>query len=141
MLIALIWTYVLPWALMPAMGVWGRFVPEGFLTSCTFDYITDSDEIRIFTGIIFTFSYFIPMLMIMFFYSKIVGHVMSHEKNLREQAKKMNVESLRSNQGQNTESAEVRIAKVSVFNFSFFFFFFLKNRKILIKIDNISRLP
>lgn len=113
MFIVLIWSYVLPWGLMPIMNVWGRFVPEGFLTSCTFDYLTDSSETRYFVGTIFTFSYIIPMSMIIYFYSQIVGHVMNHEKALREQAKKMNVESLRSNQGQQNQSAEVRIAKVS----------------------------
>ncbi|XP_011496705.1 PREDICTED: opsin, ultraviolet-sensitive [Ceratosolen solmsi marchali] len=112
--IVLIWTYVLPWGLMPLMNVWGRFVPEGFLTSCSFDYLTDSSETRYFVGTIFTFSYAIPMTMIIYFYSKIVGHVMNHEKALREQAKKMNVESLRSNQNQQTQSAEVRIAKAAI---------------------------
>ncbi|XP_023247937.1 opsin, ultraviolet-sensitive-like [Copidosoma floridanum] len=114
LIIVALWTYVIPWALMPSMGVWGRFVPEGFLTSCTFDYLTDSDETRYFVATIFVFSYCIPMSMIIFFYSRIVGHVMDHEKALREQAKKMNVESLRSNQGQQNQSAEVRIAKVSL---------------------------
>lgn len=113
MIIALIWTYTLPWGLMPVMEVWGRFVPEGFLTACTMDYLTDSDEIRSFVATIFTFSYLIPMLMIIYFYSKIVGRVMSHEKNLRKQAKKMNVDSLRSNVDQSAESAEIRIAKVN----------------------------
>ncbi|XP_001608074.2 opsin, ultraviolet-sensitive [Nasonia vitripennis] len=114
MLIVLIWMYTIPWALMPSMGVWGRFVPEGFLTSCTFDYITDSDEIRYFVGTIFTFSYAIPMTLIIYFYSQIVGHVVNHEKALREQAKKMNVESLRSGQNKDQASAEVRIAKVAL---------------------------
>lgn len=112
MLIVLIWMYTIPWGLMPSMGVWGRFVPEGFLTACSFDYLTDSDEIRYFVGTIFTFSYAIPMLMIIYFYSQIVGHVVNHEKALREQAKKMNVESLRSGQNKDQASAEVRIAKV-----------------------------
>lgn len=94
------------------MGVWGRFVPEGFLTSCTFDYLTDSDDVRSFVATIFTFSYVIPMTLIIFYYSRIVGFVVNHEKALREQAKKMNVDSLRSNASQNTQSAEVRIAKV-----------------------------
>lgn len=113
--IALIWTYVVPWGLMPLMGVWGRFVPEGFLTSCSFDYLTDTSEIRYFVATIFTFSYVIPMSLIIYYYSQIVSHVINHEKALREQAKKMNVESLRSNTNSNAQSAEVRIAKVSLF--------------------------
>lgn len=106
--------YVIPWALMPLLGVWGRYAPEGFLTTCTFDYITDLPEIRNFTATIFTFSYAIPMSLILYFYSQIVGHVVNHEKALREQAKKMNVESLRSNVSTNQQSAEIRIAKVSL---------------------------
>ena len=116
--IVLIWSYTIPWGLMPVMGVWGKYAPEGFLTSCTFDYITDTPEIRYFTATIFTFSYCIPMTLILTYYSRMVGHVMDHEKALREQAKKMNVESLRSNANTNAQSAEVRIAKV-IFPFYF----------------------
>lgn len=54
------------------------------------------------------------MSMIIYFYSQIVSHVVSHEKNLREQAKKMNVDSLRSNQQQASQSAEIRIAKAAI---------------------------
>lgn len=43
---------------------------------------------------------------------------MHHEKSLREQAKKMNVTSLRSNADQNAQSAEIRIAKVAMVNIS-----------------------
>lgn len=114
LLIALIWTYTIPWALMPLMHVWGRFVPEGFLTSCTFDYLTDTPEIRYFVATIFTFSYCIPMSLIIYYYSQIVSHVVNHEKALREQAKKMNVESLRSNANTNAQSAEIRIAKAAI---------------------------
>ncbi|XP_076639783.1 ultraviolet-sensitive opsin [Colletes latitarsis] len=112
--IVLIWTYTIPWGLMPVMGVWGRFVPEGFLTSCSFDYLTDTNEIRIFVATIFTFSYAIPMMLIIYYYSQIVSHVVNHEKALREQAKKMNVDSLRSNANTNTQSAEIRIAKAAI---------------------------
>nr|QGA28423.1 ultraviolet-sensitive opsin [Bradysia odoriphaga] len=112
--IIIIWIYTIPWAVFPAMQIWGRFVPEGYLTSCTFDYLTDNFDTRLFVGVIFTFSYLIPMSMIIFFYSQICSHVFSHEKALREQAKKMNVESLRSNQGNSTETAEIKIAKAAI---------------------------
>lgn len=52
--------------------------------------------------------------MIIYFYSKIVGNVCRHEKTLREQAKKMNVDSLRSNQANANQSAELRIAKAAI---------------------------
>lgn len=55
------------------------------------------------------------MSLIIYYYSQIVKHVFSHEKQLRAQAKKMNVESLRQNQkGAGSSTAEVRIAKAAI---------------------------
>ncbi|XP_060520961.1 opsin, ultraviolet-sensitive-like isoform X2 [Cylas formicarius] len=112
-MILFVWAYTIPWTVLPVTEVWGRFAPEGFLTACSFDYLTRTFDNRLFVGAIFTFSYAIPMVMIIYFYSQIVSKVFSHEKALREQAKKMNVESLRANQ-QNSESAELRIAKAAI---------------------------
>lgn len=113
-MVIFVWAYALPWAIVPMLDIWGRFVPEGFLTSCTFDYLTATPENKFFVVTIFLFSYILPMSLIIYFYSQIVSHVVNHEKTLREQAKKMNVESLRSNQQQNQTSAEIRIAKVAI---------------------------
>ena len=54
--------------------------------------------------------------MIIFFYSQIVTAVVQHERALKAQAKKMNVNSLRSGDEDNAQSAEVRIAKVAITN-------------------------
>lgn len=43
-----------------------------------------------------------------------MSHVVNHEKALKAQAKKMNVESLRSNQDTQKASVEVRIAKACI---------------------------
>ncbi|XP_065566603.1 opsin, ultraviolet-sensitive-like [Artemia franciscana] len=114
MIIMLCWLYSTPFTLLPFFEVWGRFVPEGFLTSCTFDYITEDSSTRFFVATIFFTSYCIPMSLIIFFYSRIVGQVWKHEQLLKEQAKKMNVESLRSSKDQSEQSAEIRIAKVAI---------------------------
>nr|WCQ76387.1 ultraviolet sensitive opsin 2 [Agrilus zanthoxylumi] len=113
-MIIFVWIYVIPWAALPLMEFWGRFVPEGFLTQCSFDYLTRTFDTRMFVAVLFTFSYVLPMTSIIYYYSQIVSHVFDHEKALREQAKKMNVDSLRSNQQQQSQSAEVRIAKVAI---------------------------
>nr|BAU71684.1 UV-sensitive opsin [Aquatica lateralis] len=113
-MIFIIWGYTFPWAVLPMFEVWCRFVPEGFLTSCTFDYLTDTFDNDLFVAVIFICSYVIPMSMIIYFYSQIVKHVMHHEKALRDQAKKMNVESLRSNQSLQSQSIEIKIAKVAI---------------------------
>nr|QWV42703.1 ultraviolet sensitive opsin 1 [Calopteron sp. CRS 2021] len=113
-MVVFVWLYTLPWAVLPALEVWGRFVPEGFLTSCTFDYLTTTFDNRMFVAVIFICSYVIPMSLVIYFYSQIVKHVIRHEKALREQAKKMNVKSLRSNHTTQNQSTEIRIAKVAV---------------------------
>ncbi|KAI5645383.1 7 transmembrane receptor (rhodopsin family) domain-containing protein [Phthorimaea operculella] len=115
LMITFIWIYCTPWALMPLFEVWGRYVPEGYLTSCTFDYLTNTFDTKLFVGCIFFCSYCIPMSFIIYFYSGIVKQVFAHEAALRQQAKKMNVESLRANQGNaSSESAEIRIAKAAL---------------------------
>nr|QWV42716.1 ultraviolet sensitive opsin [Biphyllus sp. CRS 2021] len=113
-MIIFVWMYTVPWAVLPLTEVWGRFVPEGYLTQCSFDYLTNTFDNHMFVGVIFVCSYVIPMSMIIYFYSQIVSKVFSHEKALREQAKKMNVDSLRSNQQQASQSAELRIAKAAI---------------------------
>lgn len=61
------------------------FVSEGYLTSCTFDYLSPTDETRAFVGIMFVICYVLPMSSVIYFYSQIVTHVFNHEKALREQ--------------------------------------------------------
>jgi r-opsin len=91
-----------------------------FLTTCSFDFLTDNDDTRVFVGTIFTWSYCFPMILICIFYSKLFGHVRSHEKMLKEQAKRMNVQSLSNNKENASQSVEIRIAKAA---FTIFFMF------------------
>lgn len=63
-------------------------------------------------------NYVIPVTIIAGCYYSIVQAVFKHEEELRAQAKKMNVASLRSNSDQQQVSAEIRIAKVSIMNVS-----------------------
>lgn len=90
-----------------------------FLTTCSFDYLTENEEIKVFTLCIFVWAYLIPMIIICTFYFKLFGHIHNHEKMLREQAKKMNVQSL-SNKDSSAESVEMRIAKAC---FTIFFMY------------------
>lgn len=39
--ILFLWIYSIAWALPPLFG-WGAYIPEGFQTSCSFDYLTRS---------------------------------------------------------------------------------------------------
>lgn len=82
--------------------------------------MTDSDEIRVFTACIFAWAYCIPLLLIVIFYMKLFKHVKAHEKMLKEQAKRMNVQSLTSNKDDAAQSVEIRIAKAC---FTIFFLY------------------
>lgn len=66
--------------------------------TCSYDYLTmDANHVSF---IVFTwiYNFAIPMLANIYLYSSIVKAVVSHERALRAQAKKMNVDSLRSNE-------------------------------------------
>ncbi|KAK4295836.1 hypothetical protein Pmani_031628 [Petrolisthes manimaculis] len=114
-IILLCWLYAGAVSIPPFFG-WNAYIPEGILTSCSFDYISRDWSTRSFGIFLFVVCYCIPLLIITFVYSQIVNAIRSHEKALREQAKKMNVENLRSNVDANKQSAEIRIAKVAVSN-------------------------
>ena len=76
---------------------WGflSFFSEGLLLTCSNDYLTDTVENMSFTAVYFAGCFAIPLLFIIYFYSQIVVAVVSHERALKAQAKKMNVDSLR----------------------------------------------
>lgn len=64
------------------------------------------------------FVYFMPLFMIIYSYYFIIAAVSAHEKSMREQAKKMNVASLRSAENQSA-SAEHKLAKVRIMKIIF----------------------
>lgn len=66
------------------------------------------------------FVYFLPLLTIIYSYFFILKAVSAHEKNMRDQAKKMNVASLRSAENQ-AQSAECKLAKVALMTISLWF--------------------
>lgn len=74
-LIILTWFWSVPFTVLPAMKIWGRYIPEGFLTTCSFDFLSEGDETKVFVAAIFIWAYFIPMLLIVFFYFKLFKHV------------------------------------------------------------------
>lgn len=118
--IILTWVWTMPFTILPALKIWGRYIPEGFLTTCSFDFLTDNDDTRVFVASIYGWAYCLPMFLISMFYWKLFKHVRGHEKMLKDQAKRMNVQSLTSNKDQAAQSVEIRIAKAC---FTIFFLF------------------
>ncbi|XP_070425790.1 melanopsin isoform X2 [Equus przewalskii] len=62
-----IWLYALAWSLPPFFG-WSAYVPEGLLTSCSWDYMTFTPSVRAFTMLLMCFVFFLPLLVIVYCY-------------------------------------------------------------------------
>jgi r-opsin len=69
---------------------------------------------------IFAWAYCLPMALIAYFYFNLFKHVRAHEKMIKEQAKRMNVQSISANKNASSKSVEIRIAKAA---FTIFFMF------------------
>ncbi|CAG0923580.1 unnamed protein product [Notodromas monacha] len=118
-MIAAIDGFALFWSLLPMFG-WNKYVPEGNMMVCGGDSISEDWHSRSFLLTTFVYAYCTPLLTIVFCYSFIVKAVAAHERSMREQAQKMNVQSLRSGEGNKT-SVEVRLAKVAMMTITLWF--------------------
>ncbi|XP_064177073.1 melanopsin-A-like [Anguilla rostrata] len=67
LILAASWVYSMGWSLPPFFG-WSAYVPEGLLTSCSWDYMTFSPSVRAYTMLLFTFVFFIPLFIIIYCY-------------------------------------------------------------------------
>jgi len=114
-LLLILWAYSTGIAIGPFLG-WGDYSAEGLLITCSYDFLSEDLNRRTFILFAYIFNFFTPMILITVFYSNIVRAVVAHEAALRAQAKKMNVDSLRSGAKEDEDSAEVKIAKVAITN-------------------------
>ncbi|CAG9766022.1 unnamed protein product [Ceutorhynchus assimilis] len=117
--ILMIWTLAVLWTIAPLLG-WNRYVPEGNMTACGLDYVNKDWRSASYVVVYATFVYLTPLLTIIYSYWFIVQAVSAHEKSMREQAKKMNVASLRSSEATQT-SAECKLAKIALMTISLWF--------------------
>ncbi|XP_037785742.1 rhodopsin-like [Penaeus monodon] len=113
------WIASIAWCLPPFFG-WNRYVPEGNLTACGTDYLTETQLSKSYLYVYSIWVYLLPLAYIIYSYTFIVKAVAAHEKAMREQAKKMGVKSLRNEENQKT-SAECRLAKVALMTVSLWF--------------------
>ncbi|KAE8292104.1 Melanopsin-A Opsin-4A [Larimichthys crocea] len=65
--ILMVWLYSLAWSLAPLVG-WSSYIPEGLMTSCTWDYVTYSLSNRSYTMMLCCFVFFIPLGIIFYCY-------------------------------------------------------------------------
>lgn len=88
-----------------------RYTPEGNMAVCGTDYLSKDMLSRSYVFFYSIACYFAPLLTIIYCYWFIVAAVSAHENNMRAQAKKMNVASLRTAEN-SASSAEFKLAKV-----------------------------
>uniref|UniRef100_A0A3Q1K7J6 G-protein coupled receptors family 1 profile domain-containing protein n=1 Tax=Anabas testudineus TaxID=64144 RepID=A0A3Q1K7J6_ANATE len=67
LVIALVWLYSLAWSLAPLLG-WSSYIPEGLMTSCTWDYVTSTPANKSYTLMLCCFVFFIPLGIISYCY-------------------------------------------------------------------------
>ncbi|CAH1403577.1 unnamed protein product [Nezara viridula] len=115
--ILFVWAFALVWTIAPMFG-WNRYVPEGNMTACGTDYLSKDWLSRSYILVYSIFVYFLPLFTIIYSYFFIIQAVSAHEKAMREQAKKMNVTSLR---GNDEKSSEAKLAKVALTTISLWF--------------------
>ncbi|XP_068995113.1 opsin 4xb [Embiotoca jacksoni] len=65
--ILMVWLYSLAWSLAPLIG-WSSYIPEGLMTSCTWDYVTYTMANRSYTMMLCCFVFFIPLGIISYCY-------------------------------------------------------------------------
>lgn len=79
--IALIWLYSATFASLPLLGA-GKYVPEGYLTSCSFDYLSDDFETKIFILVFFFAAWVCPLAVIAYCYTAIIQAVYYVRQNV-----------------------------------------------------------
>ncbi|XP_034752821.1 opsin 4xa isoform X2 [Etheostoma cragini] len=67
LVIVLVWLYSLAWSLAPLLG-WSSYIPEGLMTSCTWDYMTSTPANKSYTLMLCCFVFFIPLGIISYCY-------------------------------------------------------------------------
>ncbi|XP_010210598.1 PREDICTED: melanopsin [Tinamus guttatus] len=77
-----VWLYSLAWSLPPFFG-WSAYVPEGLLTSCSWDYITFTPSVRAYTMLLFCFVFFIPLIAIIYSYIFIFEAIKKANKSVQ----------------------------------------------------------
>ncbi|XP_068226621.1 rhodopsin-like [Palaemon carinicauda] len=118
--IFIVWAQTLFWGVLPLFGLC-RYVPEGNMTACGTDYLSEDIYSQVYLYLYAADCYILPLFLIIFCYTFIMKAVFNHEKQMREQAKKMGVKSLRNDPEAKKTSSECRLAKVALTTVSLWF--------------------
>ncbi|XP_028852433.1 opsin 4xb isoform X2 [Denticeps clupeoides] len=109
----LIWLYSLGWSLAPLIG-WSDYIPEGLMTSCTWDYVTYTLANRSYTLMLCCFVFFIPLGIISYCYIFMFFAIRSSSRNLERLGTQVRKSSFIQQQSIKTEWRLAKIAFVVI---------------------------
>ncbi|KER28193.1 hypothetical protein T265_04947 [Opisthorchis viverrini] len=81
LIIIFVWQWSALWPLLPFFGI-GRYVLEGFLTACTFDYVSADTSSLIFGISLYVGGFLCPLAVIVYAYVGIICFVRKTERQL-----------------------------------------------------------
>ncbi|XP_064081546.1 opsin Rh5-like isoform X2 [Macrobrachium nipponense] len=112
-IIMLTWIYSFVFSVIPLVGIVGiHYSPEGFLTSCSFDYLTTSTRTRVYIFSFFVAAWVLPLYIISFSYISIVNTVSKQERHCYT-CRKTLVKSFKRQSMRGRKKVEVKLAKVA----------------------------
>ncbi|CAH8587088.1 unnamed protein product [Schistosoma turkestanicum] len=77
--IALLWIWSALWTIPPFFG-YGRYVLEGYQTSCTFDYISNDTPNLLFSFGMYIFGFMLPVMICIYCYVNLLKIVRNNER-------------------------------------------------------------
>uniref|UniRef100_A0A3P8WCC4 Opsin 4xa n=1 Tax=Cynoglossus semilaevis TaxID=244447 RepID=A0A3P8WCC4_CYNSE len=114
--ITLVWLYSLAWSLAPLLG-WSSYIPEGLMTSCTWDYVTSTPANKSYTLMLCCFVFFIPLGIISYCYLCMFLAIRNTSRDVRMLGSQVRKSSLVRQQSIKTEWKLAKIAFVVIIVF------------------------
>lgn len=99
---------------MPVFGI-NQYVPEGFLTSCSFNYLSDEFRDRAFILSFFVAAWCVPMFIICWCYTGIMRSVSETQRLFLHHAQSLNDRTSQERNVENQRKIEIKLAKISFF--------------------------
>ncbi|XP_028317937.1 opsin 4xa isoform X1 [Gouania willdenowi] len=116
LIIILVWLYSLAWSLAPLLG-WSSYIPEGLMTSCTWDYVTSTPANKSYTLMLCCFVFFIPLGIISYCYLWMFLAIRHASRELRKLGSHVRKSALIQQQSIKTEWKLAKIAFVVIIVF------------------------
>lgn len=111
LMIFFVWLFSIVLSVPPFFG-WGAYIPEGFQTSCTFDYLTKTPRTRAYIVVLYLFGFALPLFIIGVCYVMIIHGVRRHDQKMMTITKNLNAEDIKANDKR--ARSEMRISKIAM---------------------------